>query len=259
MANKATDDPTSVCSGPPTAVLTCPQSFTCPAGRYTTVDIERLARKVTALPLHQFMPFYDAFVLVKDQLRSNLLAAIDLTRHLQAGRLTVAVRVIWLDGSEQVFILRRKFWRWYGVFVHSSQPDSGFVDRAHDNPVRLVGRWHFFIGRRRFGRLYSTTPPSKPTPSKPAAQESPQEQPEIPQWDTQSPTSEASKKITVDSWVFSAVEKYPRKKDEKDYAGRLKSHAPRAWTKKTIQNALARLTTQKNNLARPTKRIPKRH
>jgi hypothetical protein len=66
-----------------------------------------------------------------------------------------------------VFILRPEFWRWYKVVWSRPRPDEGrpevFVDvgRVHDNHVRALGQWDFFVGRRRLERLYSAASSDK--------------------------------------------------------------------------------------------------
>jgi len=116
------------------------------------------------------MPLNDAFAQTKDCLGSYQLAARDLTEDARARRLTLAVRVIWPDHTEQAFILRPAFWRWYEIYdairpsvddAISSQRGWATVREVRENRASRVGRWYFFVGRRRFDRLYSTAAPSK--------------------------------------------------------------------------------------------------
>jgi hypothetical protein len=144
-------------SQPPTMIVTVP------GGKCTTIAIGRLARAVAALPPRQFMPLNEALARAKDLLGSWLSAAHDLTQHARAaGRLITAVRVIWPDRTEQVFLLRRAFWQWHEIFDSSLNPGLARVHGHH----ALPGQWHFFVGRRRFDRLYSTAAPSKPVTRK---------------------------------------------------------------------------------------------
>jgi len=160
MAEKAADNRTSnKPAGPPVQIIAQRGG-----GRIETIAIRQLARIVAALPPHQFMPLNDALAQAKSCLGSYRLAAHDLTRYACAKRLTLAVRVIWPDGTEQSFILRSVFWRWHVIML----PDSTRLDVAGvRGPVPLAGYWYFFVGRRRFERLFSTTTPSKPVAQKP--------------------------------------------------------------------------------------------
>jgi hypothetical protein len=189
------------------------------------------------LPLHHFVPLNDAFAQAKDRLGSYQLAAHDLTQHVRARRLTLAVRVIWPDGTEQVFILRPTFWRWYAIyngFRSADPPQRGWatVRQMCGNPTSMLGQWHFFVGRRRFERLYSVSTPSKPTPK--ARSGGP---------------SVASRKIpeqppsTAKKFVPYAVRRWPRRKDEGagEYVDRLLRHAPQEWSRHRIQNLLSEL------------------
>jgi hypothetical protein len=63
-------------------------------------------------------------------------------------------------------------------------------------------------------------------------------------------------KLTLAAWLPDAVSRHPPQEGEKDYAGRLLPHAPKAWTKKSIQNELSRLAKERPDLCIP-KRIPK--
>jgi hypothetical protein len=144
-----------------------------PGGKCTTIAIEQLARAVVALPLRQFMPLNEAFARAKDLLGSYRLAGYDLTQHARARRLTLAVRVIWPDRTEQIFILRPTFCRWHEI-EESIKPGLARVCGYYP----LVGQWHFFIGRRRFDRLYSTAVPSKPAVQEPPRGRSPEEKPQ---------------------------------------------------------------------------------
>ena len=156
-----TSNESTTASGPPTTVYIYPGG----RSRCTIVAIEQLARLVAALPLQHFLPLHSAFAQAKDRLGSYSLAARDLTQYARARRLTVAVRVIWPDGTEQAFILRSVFWRWYGIF--DSRSGTATVRQVCGNSTTRLGDWHLFVGRRRFERLYSVSAPSKPTPKKP--------------------------------------------------------------------------------------------
>jgi hypothetical protein len=139
-------------------------------GFLTTVDFDRLAREVAALPPYLFMPLNEAVARAADRLGSSSLAGRDLTQHARARRLTVAMRWIWPDGREQMFILRSRFWQWYAICARDPAPEIGRQESvsvlgAPGNRVPLRGQGHGFVGRRRFERLYSATPPSKPEPA----------------------------------------------------------------------------------------------
>jgi hypothetical protein len=193
-----------------------------PEGECKTVAIEQLARKVTALPPQQFMPFSEAYAQVGDRLGSRLLAARDLTQQVRARRLTIAVWVIWPDGSEQRFILRPGFWRWYEVVCFLSS-ERGGVARVRENPVRLFGRWHWFVGRRRFDRCYSTTLPSKPVMQK------------------QKPAGNTG---TLKAWLPGAVKRWPFETTDTgglDYIEFLQSKAPEDWTRHYFQTEISLL------------------
>jgi hypothetical protein len=133
-------------------------------GFYTVVAIQRLVRKVAALSSHQFMPLDEAAIAqAKGFLGSYLLIERDLLRHAQTRHLTVAVRVYWPDDTEQVFLLRSKFWQHYKIHIRGPHSEFGWPAWARVAPVRgnaasLFGVWHFFVGRRRFDRLYSVVP-----------------------------------------------------------------------------------------------------
>jgi hypothetical protein len=154
--------PVPAVSGPPTVVLAYAR------GSVTTVAIGSLAREIARLPLSRLVPLKDAFKLASDRHGSYSLAADDLAQRARTRQLLVVAQVTGRDGSKWVFLLRPEFWRWYRVIWSSPRPEDGrpevfvSVDRVHDNCVRTVGRWHFFVGRRRLERLYSVTPSSKP-------------------------------------------------------------------------------------------------
>jgi hypothetical protein len=57
----------------------------------------------------------------------------------------------------------------------------------------------------------------------------------------QAPSPEQSSRITAKAWVADAVKRWRPQEGEEDYAARLQTHAPKAWKKKTIQNALSGL------------------
>ena len=208
------NEPTTDTSGPPTTV------FTYPGGRSrcsTALAIERLARLVATLSLHHFVPLNDAFAQAKNHLGSYSLAAHDFTQHARARRLTLAVRVIWPDRTEQAFILRSTFWRWHEIYnglrsgADPPQRDWATVRQVRGNPASMLGQWYVFVGRRRFERLYSVSTPSKSTPK--ARSGGP---------------SGASRKIpeqppnTAKEFVPYAVGRWPRRKDEGagEYVGR---------------------------------------
>jgi hypothetical protein len=69
------------------------------------------------------------------------------------------------DGTEQVVIFRSKFWQYFAILP----PDSirPKVVRVRGGAL-LTGEWYFFVGCRRFERLYSTAAPSKPAAQAPA-------------------------------------------------------------------------------------------
>ena len=221
MAGTSNESTTDT-SGPSTTVYIYPGG----KSRCTIVAIEQLARLVAALPLQHFLPLHSAFAQAKDRLGSYSLAARDLTQYARARRLTVAVRVIWPDGTEQAFILRSVFWRWYGIF--DSRSGTATVRQVCGNSTTLLGDWHLFVGRRRFERLYSVLTPSKPTPKA---------------------RSGASRKIaeqppnTAKVFVPYAVGRWPRRKDEGagEYVDRLLRHAPQKWSRHRIQNLLSEL------------------
>jgi hypothetical protein len=150
-------------SGPPTTVFFYPGG----RARCTIVAIEALARPVAALPLHHFVPLNDALERAKGPLGSYSLAARDLTQHARGRRLTLGVRIIWPDGTEQVFILRRAFWRWYAIYeTHRRVGDFqqeywAIVRQVCGKSTTLLGTWHLFVGRRRLDRVFSTAAPSR--------------------------------------------------------------------------------------------------
>jgi hypothetical protein len=222
MAHKAGAESTTdtKSSGPPTTVFVYPRGGKCP-----TIAIGQLARPVAALPLHHFVPLNDAFTRAKDRLGSYSLAAHDFTQYARARRLTLAVRVIWPDHTEQAFILRPTFWRWYEIYdgirpsvdgAIPSQRGWATVRQARGDPTSLLGRWHFFVGRRRFDRLYSGAAPSKL-----AAQELPRErQPEGAQELivlSDEPQFEPAPKWRpeqAEEWLREAMVSYPQKPEE---------------------------------------------
>lgn len=220
-------------SGPPTTVFIYPGG----RARCTTIAIGQLGRLVAALPLHQFVPLNDAFAQAKGYLGSYSLAAHDLTQHARARRLTLGVRVISPDGTEQALILRLAFWRWYEIY-DALRPGAGPPQRSWatvrqvcGKPTTLLGAWHFFVGRRRFERLYSTVALSKPAAQSPRARSGgSRKTPEQP------PT-------TAKEFVPYAVRRWPRREDEGagEYVDRLLRHAPHKWSRHRIQNLLSEL------------------
>ena len=146
----------TMASGPPTVMR----------GLVTLLAIKQLAREIAVLPLSRLVPLKDAAKLASDRLGSYELAARDLVQRARTRQLMIVAQVTGRD--ERVFLLRPEFWRWYRIVWSRSRPDEGRpevfvdVDRVHDNRVRTVGRWDFFVGRRRLERLYSVSPPSKP-------------------------------------------------------------------------------------------------
>jgi hypothetical protein len=160
MAKKAIDDPT------PSS-----QVGRQPAVVFPAVPPERV-RLVAALPLDKFMPLIDAFVQAENRLGSGELAAHDLTDHARAGRLTVAARWVERGGLKQAGVLRSAFWQSFKIW-----PDR--LERVCVRGPLLAGHWTWFVGRRRFDRLYSIAVSSTPVAqhstavsSKPAAQRS---------------------------------------------------------------------------------------
>jgi len=153
---------TTTAAGPPTVTLAYAR------GSVTTIAMGPLAREVAVLPLSRLVPLKDAFKLASDRLGSYELAAQDLAQRARTRQLLVVAQVIGRDGSKRVFLLRSKFWRWYRVIWSRPRPDEGrsevgvSVDRVHDNHVRVLGHWDFFVGRRRLEQLYSVAPFSKP-------------------------------------------------------------------------------------------------
>jgi len=144
-------------------------------GRPLTADgvvsaLRTLGRKVMALPPRHFIPLNDALALAKSRLGSYSLAAHDLTRRAGAGEFTIGARMIRRDGSDEVFLLRRAAWQSHVIREHSyfeAPPGSELFARAHGPVFSSVFGWHFFVGRRRLERVYSTAAPTKSTPKKP--------------------------------------------------------------------------------------------
>jgi hypothetical protein len=131
------------------------------------------------------MPLNDAFTQAKNRLGSYDLTARDLTQHARARRLTIAVRVIWPDRTEQAFILRSAFWRWYGIdearrLVGDTMQRAGTatVRQMCGNPTPLLGDWHLFVGRRRFERLYAKVESSDRRPGTQSTERPSTEQPQ---------------------------------------------------------------------------------
>jgi hypothetical protein len=163
MANKAGDESSInlLPTGPPIEAVRGSDKF-------VTAAIHKLGRKVATLPLDRLLSLNDALILAKGRLGSFSLATHDLTQRASTGQLTVAVRVIWLDGTEEAFLLRPVFWQWFDIqdaprFLEA-RPGDERVARVYGR-IPLTG-WHFFVGRRRFDRLYSTAMPSKPAVQK---------------------------------------------------------------------------------------------
>jgi hypothetical protein len=146
---------TIAASGPPTVTLAYWK------GLVTTLAIKPLAREVAVLPLPRLMPLHEAFTLASARLGSYSLAADDLAQRARARQLLVVAQVIGRDGSKRVFLLRSKFWRWFRVVWSSPRPDEGRPDPGVGVDIRTLGRWHFFVGRRRLDALYSVVPLSK--------------------------------------------------------------------------------------------------
>jgi len=142
----------TMASGPPTVMR----------GLVTLLAIKQLAREIAVLPLSRLVPLKDAAKLASDRLGSYELAARDLVQRARTRQLMIVAQVTGRD--ERVFLLRPEFWRWYRIVWSRSRPDEGRpevfvdVDRVHDNRVRTVGRWDFFVGRRRLKQLYSVAP-----------------------------------------------------------------------------------------------------
>jgi hypothetical protein len=193
--------------------------------------------------VHQFVPLNDAFERAKGSLGSYSLAARDLTQHARGRRLTLGVRIIWPDGTEQVFILRRAFWRWYAIYeTHRRVGDFqqeywAIVRQVCGKSTTLLGTWHLFVGRRRLDRVYSTGAPSGPAVPSPRARSGGSRK--IPE---QAPT-------TAKEFVPYAVERWPRREDEGagEYVDRLLRHAPRKWSRHRIQNLLSELKPSRRN------------
>jgi hypothetical protein len=122
--------------------------------------LRTLGRKVTALPPRHFVPLNEALALVKSRLGSYSLAAHDLTRRAGAGEFTIGARMIRPDGSEEVFLLRRAAWQWHVIRDHG-RPGSELFARVHGPIFSSGSGWHFFVGRRRLDRVYSTAAPSR--------------------------------------------------------------------------------------------------
>jgi len=141
--------PVPAVSGPPTVVLAYCR------GPVTTLAIKPLAREVAVLPLPRLVPLKDAFKLASDRLGSYSLAAHDFVQRARTRQLLIVAQVIGRDGSKRVFFLRSKFWRWFRVVWSSPRPDEGRPDPGVGVDIRTLGRWHFFIGRRRLEQLYS--------------------------------------------------------------------------------------------------------
>jgi hypothetical protein len=163
MAQKADDNHTS--NGQPIATDT-DNARPAEAG---VVPFSRLARLVAALPLHQFISLNAAFAQANSRFRSSDLTAYDLWQHARNRQLTIAARRLSPDGIEQVFLFRSVFWQYFGIWSPSSlHPEAVHVQpRVRVHPI-LTGRWYFFVGRKRFERLYSTEAPSKPAVQTPA-------------------------------------------------------------------------------------------
>jgi len=178
MAQKAADQPSinRRPAGPPVMPVTIG------SWRSKTVAIPKLARMVAALPSRHFIPLNAALDRAKDCLGLHSLAARDLTQHAHVGRLTVAVRLIWPWGTEWSFILRPVFWQWHdiedGPRFWESLPDERAARVV--GPIKLIGNWHFFVGRKRFDRLYSTA--ASPTPSAKPTLKAPSPPPDPKKW-----------------------------------------------------------------------------
>jgi hypothetical protein len=122
-------------------------------------------RIVADLPPHQFMPLSDALAQAKSCLGSSDLALRKLRQDARRRRLTIAAWRILPDGTEQVLLFRAAFFQYFAIL----SPDSIRPIASVRGPVSLVGgRWYYFVGRRRFERLYSTAAPSKPAAQAPA-------------------------------------------------------------------------------------------
>jgi hypothetical protein len=143
-------------SGPPTVTLAYWK------GLITTLAIKPLAREVAVLPLSRLVPLKDAFKLASDRLGSYSLAAQDLAQRARIRQLLVVAQVIGRDGSKRVFLLRSKFWQWFRIVWSSPRPDEGRPDLAVGVDIRTLGRWHFFVGRRRLDRFYPAVSSDKP-------------------------------------------------------------------------------------------------
>ena len=164
MAPKANDQPTTNMwpTGPPVEPVAVRRFPSGNRGTIPGVAIHKLGRKVAALPINRFLPLADAFVQVKNRLGSFSLAARDLTQRAYGGLLTTAVRVIWLDGTEEAFLLRPVFWQWFDILdVARFGAPPGERMAYVNGPIAFIGQWYFFVGRRRLDRFYSTAAPSK--------------------------------------------------------------------------------------------------
>jgi hypothetical protein len=167
MAQKADDNHTP--GGQPDG------SDVTPRARPKHLDLHRLVRPIAVLPLHLVMTLNEAFAQAKSRLGADSLAAHELSQHALGGRLIIAARWIWRDGTEGALIFRTAFWQYFRI---SSYAEGACVEAQkgafpYDRPL-LSGQWYFFVGRNRFDRRYSTaTVPSESTaPSKPEAQTS---------------------------------------------------------------------------------------
>jgi len=131
------------------------------------VTLQQLMRPVAALPRHQFMSLSEAFAQAKSWLRADDLTAHDLWQHARDRRLTVAVRQAMPDGTEQAFILRSAFWRYFRIWPpHSRYREvpqvGGSIEGVFEHILFRGRRWYFFVGHRRFDRLYSVAAPDEP-------------------------------------------------------------------------------------------------
>jgi hypothetical protein len=184
------------------------------------VAIHKVGRKLAALPVDRFLSLNEALALAAGCLGALSLAAHDLTRLAYTGKLTTAVRIIWPNGDEVAFLLRPTFWQWFDVMAHAPfdvPPKAEWSAGVRGDIGFFVGRWHFFVGRRRFDRHYSTVVPSKPVPQSSPRERSPSEGLQKLILLSEEPQFEPAPKWRperAEEWLKETRSSYPRKPGE---------------------------------------------
>jgi hypothetical protein len=132
--------------------------------------LAQLVRVIAALPLHRFISLNDALSKAKSRLGSGDLAARDLWQHAKARRLTIAARRIRYDGTEEVLILRSRFWQYFVITRTVRFQDPVSMTGAYDaawvrGPSALPGRWYLFVDHRQLDKLYYSRSPQQKKPT----------------------------------------------------------------------------------------------